>query len=270
MTSTPWRRRPLARHAVQHRLPADAGAVMIEFLIAFPPVLLLFLGAIQLALLAAADLAVRHAAIEGLRSAVVVLDDDPQHYGGEARLQIAGDRRSGSRRMAAIRSAVHARLVAVAPGARMFAQLLMWGESTSVATAIGDTASRAAIGSTRYLPIATAVVFPRTPGGSSLQDAEVTADPVVLRVTHLVPCAVPIVSALLCRSIRWDAWHKRMTISGADRRMRHALEELQQAPAAEQQLLLAATSMRFAVVQSEASMPLHAAPYRYQSERAEP
>jgi hypothetical protein len=54
-------------------------------LLVFPTVLLLFLGIGQLTLLWGAKLAVKHAASAAVRAAVVVLDDDPRLYGGEAR-----------------------------------------------------------------------------------------------------------------------------------------------------------------------------------------
>jgi hypothetical protein len=57
--------------------------VYIEFLISFIPVFLFFLGIVQLAFIASAKLVVQHAAITGVRSAVVVLEDDCDDYQGE-------------------------------------------------------------------------------------------------------------------------------------------------------------------------------------------
>lgn len=61
------------------------GAVYVETIICFLPVFILFLGVVQLSFIASAKLVVRHAAVMGARSAIVVLeDDDPERYGEEA------------------------------------------------------------------------------------------------------------------------------------------------------------------------------------------
>jgi hypothetical protein len=60
------------------------GAVYVETIICFLPVFILFLGVVQLSFIASAKLVVRHAAVMGARSAIVVLeDDDPGRYGEE-------------------------------------------------------------------------------------------------------------------------------------------------------------------------------------------
>lgn len=52
---------------------------------AFAPVLMVFLGILQLCLIGAANLVVQTAAIKAARAAAVVLDDDPYYYDGEPR-----------------------------------------------------------------------------------------------------------------------------------------------------------------------------------------
>lgn len=59
---------------------ANTGVVYVEFLIAFIPVFLCFLGIGQFAFIATAKLVVQHAAIMGARSAIVVLEDDHADY----------------------------------------------------------------------------------------------------------------------------------------------------------------------------------------------
>lgn len=54
----------------------------MEFLIAFIPVWILVLGICQLAFLATARVVVEHSAYRAARSAIVVLEDDPEIYGG--------------------------------------------------------------------------------------------------------------------------------------------------------------------------------------------
>lgn len=58
----------------------DRGAVYVEFLIAFFPMFLLFLGVCQLALVAAAEAVVRHSAFSAVRSAIVTLDDQNEQF----------------------------------------------------------------------------------------------------------------------------------------------------------------------------------------------
>jgi hypothetical protein len=142
------------------RLARDVrGVVMLELLIAIVPVLVLFLGAVQLALLGAAQLIVSHAAIVGARSAAVVLDDDPARYADDLRGSLTGAR------LQAIRRAVTAPLAALASAA---------AESPTLEFPIALGADE----------VATDVV----------EDAELLS----VRVEQLVRCEVPIARALLC------------------------------------------------------------------------
>jgi hypothetical protein len=68
---------------------ADGGTVYAEFIMAFTPFFLLFLGTIQLAFIAASGLVVQTAAVKAVRAATVVLDDDPAFYKGEERRLLA-------------------------------------------------------------------------------------------------------------------------------------------------------------------------------------
>jgi hypothetical protein len=58
------------------------GAVYVELLIAYLPVLFFFLATWQLIEMAAANLIVKRAASAAARAAVVVLPDNPRYYGG--------------------------------------------------------------------------------------------------------------------------------------------------------------------------------------------
>ncbi len=63
------------------RLTKDTrGVIYVEFLIAFLPVFTMFLGLVQLADLHQANVIVNHSAIMAVRSAVVILHDDPAYY----------------------------------------------------------------------------------------------------------------------------------------------------------------------------------------------
>ena len=64
---------------------ATRGAVYVEFLIAFLPVLIFFMCLWQMSRLYTAGLAVQHAAVTAARSGAVILADDPARYGNGGR-----------------------------------------------------------------------------------------------------------------------------------------------------------------------------------------
>jgi hypothetical protein len=70
------------------------GAVYVEFLMAFLPVMIFFVGTWQFTELCAADLVLKRAASAAVRAASVVLADDPSFYGGEAVNEFGGERRA--------------------------------------------------------------------------------------------------------------------------------------------------------------------------------
>ncbi len=69
------------------------GAVFVEKLIVYAPLMLLFFMGFQLAEMSAAELVVRRAASAAARAAIVVLPDDPAYYDGEAVHLYEGHRR---------------------------------------------------------------------------------------------------------------------------------------------------------------------------------
>src|SRR5258708_36207326 len=56
------------------------GAVYVEFLIAFLPVLVFFSALFQLGMVQIADLVTEHAAVVAARAAIVILPDDAIYY----------------------------------------------------------------------------------------------------------------------------------------------------------------------------------------------
>lgn len=70
------------------------GAVYVEFLIAFLPLLIFFMCLWQMSRLYTTGLDVQHAAVLAARSGAVVLADDPARYGGEAVGQLTSQRKS--------------------------------------------------------------------------------------------------------------------------------------------------------------------------------
>ena len=210
--------------SLQRRLVREArGAVYVEFLVAFVPLFILFLAICQYALLMVGKLVVQHAASAAVRSAIVVLEDDPKHYGGAPRghyqgksrprsdaalLELLGqqarasDRTStrGGARLQVIRSAAYAPLAAVAPSHSLSS---LFSVKNSLAGAIGsDPLTRLALGYAVYNRAAAAVTLPAAPGSKDPatepipRDAEVT-----VRVTYLFHCGVPIAAALICQPL---------------------------------------------------------------------
>jgi hypothetical protein len=247
------------------------GVVMLEVVIAFMPVFVLFLGTVQLALLGAAQLVVQHAAICGARSASVVIDDDPRFYGAPRNELWRAPGKDGPR-LAAIRRAVHAPLVAIAPDASVVRTLLgAPAERASVESALGASSSaRFDVESARYLPVAAALAFPLEPGSDAVAGNHFDlADRVSVRVSYLLPCLVPIVARWACESLRWDRRAQRLqAAASATPSLLRALAELSSAPSAPQQASLVKRGHAFAVLHAEATLPLQRAPYCYASEAA--
>lgn len=200
----------------------ERGATYVEFIIAFIPIFILFLGMVQMGLMYAANLVVTHSATTAARAAVVVLPDDPQYYEGEPINQIsitdvsgsasgdavttflssigggaggappaAGSR--GSARLNAIRSAASIPLLSVSPS---FGQLI---RDEAVKQAVGGSAaSRALTGAVFYNRTALAVTFPERPGSSRFRSTFERDEDVTVRVTYMFHCGVPLVSRLMC------------------------------------------------------------------------
>lgn len=197
------------------------GAVYIEFILAFMPVFLLFLGTVQLGLAAVARIVVQHAATRAVRTAVVVLEDDPKEYrdaprgdleaGADAWEASAADvlRKAGGRgerarqessedgpqqgaRMKAIRFAARAPLAILAPThepSKDVAGVLEIGIRTASA----------------YTQAASTITIQDGPGSDLLARAQVPSDhgaTVTVRVSYLYTCGVPVMRRVLCNSPR--------------------------------------------------------------------
>ncbi len=206
--------------AMQALIPDVRGAMYVEFLLAFIPFFLMFLGMMQVALLHVGNMVVHHAATVAARAAVVVLPDDPARYGGEPvdRLDGTGGggldilrtflewsgvgggggspsfgSSSGGARLAAIRAAASIPLLAVSPS---MDEIL---NDPSLLRAVGgNPAERAITGAALYDRTAVAVTFPTRPGASTFRTRFGPNDDVTVRVTYLFHCGVPLADRLLC------------------------------------------------------------------------
>jgi hypothetical protein len=198
------------------------GAAYVEFLLAFIPLFVLFLGMVQMSLMFAGDLVVQHSATTAARAAAVVLDDDPRYYDGAERKTVAGPSSASSEdtlssilrlfgggggggggsgagapggpRMDAIRTAASVPLMAISPS---MDQLI---DSDSVRTAIGSPEGRGTTGLLIYNSAAMGVTFPTSPGVNSYRSSFGEGDQVVTRVTYLFHCGVPLVNRMMCET----------------------------------------------------------------------
>ena len=208
------------------------GAVYFEFLLCFVPVFLLFLAGVQIALLYTANLVGADAALRAARSAIVVLDEDPERHGGVPRGDLltlgggddsgdswlaaglggaapgnsgassgsasglAGVLMPGNSRLRMIRRAAYAPLAALSPSA---GRAVSGGALSTIfgASALG----RLAVGYALYTPTMTAVTLREAPGSSVVIDQVVSQGLVTLHVTYLYYCQVPLVDRFGCRPL---------------------------------------------------------------------
>ncbi|HEY8430791.1 MAG TPA: TadE/TadG family type IV pilus assembly protein [Sandaracinaceae bacterium] len=189
------------------------GAAYVEFLLAFMPLFVLFLGIVQVSLLFAADLVVKHAAYRATRAAIVVLDDDPRYYRGEDRNALDGRHATRadvvyqlSRGGVGVQSGEIPQVVGSGPAPSRRASIelaaalvllpLAPRDGDSVADAIGSEGLQSAIDETLAR---LDVDFVRRPS-PSYRDAE----PITVRVRYRFACRVPLVRALVCdQGGRW-------------------------------------------------------------------
>jgi hypothetical protein len=206
------------------------GAVYVEVIVAIIPVLIFFLGLLQLAMIFSAHLVVRHAATRAVRSAVVVLDDDPEHYAQTERglvtyhdpnggsgsstlqyLQDLGDvfgikmptneignllNSQAGPRLSAIEQAAYMPLAVLAPTPDTLLKLFGMGNGTLSQVGNGG---RFLMGFLLYNHAAAMITLRNADGAVA---TSIPSDGLVtVRVTYLYFCAVPIVNYFMCDSM---------------------------------------------------------------------
>lgn len=216
--------------------PSDErGVVYVEFLIAFFPLFLLFLALCQLALVGAAEAVVRHSAYAAARSAIVVLEDDPKKFdradrgslsqGKATRMlniervtsKLGIDRVSLRKSNSSIDGSVVDSIISQ-HGARMvpiqtaaYLPLLSIAPNEKNVLEPTDSVSGALIGSSNR-QLGFAVQYTRAAAIVTVHDSEdnqaLAIDPiqqnapVTTRVTYLFHCTIPMVRAIMCRSLK--------------------------------------------------------------------
>ena len=222
----PTRRAHTAPVTPSGLLNDEHGAIYVEFLIAFFPMFLFFLCLVQLTLLYAADLVVDHAATRAVRTAIVVLDDERNFYGGSALgvltdgsedernidslfallgMQDGPDRRHGpsaGARMQTIRNAAYVPLAALAPNPAAFAPFLNGALGREFVTGQAGDVARFAFGFGFYNRIASMITL-RAEAGSDdvILDRFSGEGKVTVRVTYLFMCAIPGAAVILCEGL---------------------------------------------------------------------
>ncbi|HKO48577.1 MAG TPA: TadE family protein [Polyangiaceae bacterium] len=179
----------------------ERGAVYVEFLVAFLPVFILFLGICQIALLSTARFVVQHAANRAARSAVVMLESSPADFGGVARGWVStgtGPRQQGGR-IAPIRLAAYMPLSVLAPPA---AWLEPRGQQGSLGDALAVGMHSRAVAALPYNRAGAVVTLQAGPLVDELAPEPIGRKaPVTVRVTYLYYCSIPVVRAFGCKSI---------------------------------------------------------------------
>ncbi|RMH36661.1 MAG: hypothetical protein D6689_22020 [Deltaproteobacteria bacterium] len=279
------------------------GAVYVEFLLVFPPLLLLFLCTLQLALLYVAHLGVQHAAAMATRSAIVVIPDDPVYYDGADKnafsdpsncgespmakvIELAGalgkssatiplDTCPDGPRGAPIRAAALLAMLPYSPSiTRFFPNAERW--------AGGDVSGM--IGAALYNMAAVAVTYPTKPGATTYRPTLPRfhpGDDITVRVTYAAHCGIPIARFLLCdrpvslvTGVDRDLRRREdpFEIARVQRRLKDSkprvkeLREGTMVPALLAVLLF--SDERFRLIAAESTLPLQTAPFAYQSELA--
>lgn len=215
----------------------ERAAVYVEFLVVFWPLFFLFLGTMQIGMAMSADLALQHSADMAARSAIVVLPDDPQFNGDNAKNELnynstanpgfvdkalglieslsgsslaslfAGSDVStsfmsnlfskGDTRLNSIRFAAFRPMLPFAPHP---SEIL--DPRSTIIDAIDGAGARLLFGFV-YNMGALSITFPETAGGP-IQTADPISyggnTPVTVRATYLFHCGVPFVGQMMCKA----------------------------------------------------------------------
>lgn len=245
----------------RRRRKREAGAVYVEFLVAFPIMLMFFLCLTQLGLIYTANLSVEHAATRAARAAVVVLPDRPDRYGGDPINQIDPEPaepssapgslgtilevitalgHDSSNRMDVIRRAAWIPLIPISPSTNALTR--EFTVTNSLDSGVAKVAASAV-----YASASTAVTFYAEPESTDMIWDFEPRQEVTTRVTHLYYCSVPLARMVICRSLA-DAEE--------DAPVRN---ELVQAPGR----ILSLWSGRFLALRAESTMPNQGANYAW-------
>lgn len=249
------------------------GAVYVEFLIAFPPVLIFFLCLVQLSMIYVGKLSVQHAAYRAARAAIVVLPDNPSKYFGHPTVNQVGGLAGfsgpvippfgftvlGGARLDMIRAAAWIPLIPICPSTG-------WSGTRDNVIRSFEAGSDQAAARATYAQGTTAVTMWSSPGASfpSLPLSSVQPhQEITTRVTHLYYCSIPLANEILCDDIQ-GAMGLRPTLStGLDRDRLAGGAELATILAAFFPASLGLDNGHFIIIRAENTLPNQGAGYVY-------
>ena len=269
----------------------------MEFLLAFMPVFMLFLATTQLAMLTAAKLVVQHAATSAVRSAVVILSDDPNELGdaprgsltegdvsevtngadllvalrlpGAASLLLdapgaADDERitQNGARMVPIRTSAYFPLFALAPDA----SVLEGTPANDVATSLSSELGRRAAAAFAYTRAATVVSVLSRSGSEQLPVKIDRKAAVTVRVTYVVYCGVPLARRLVCNSLSELVSSEDSGSEDSEDRVAKLVRRFAEVEDRTGFERLATSGQRFMVFEAEATLPNQGADYEPEEE----
>lgn len=256
----------------------ECGAVYVEFLVAFIPLFLLFLGICQLVLAEAARVVVSHAAVAAVRSAIVVLEDPrgdeyddaplgnlsdgrPSSHGFSSLNSLLGDgdlgwlatdfsssiqprpRQKGAR-MAPIQLAAYVPLLTLAPDLSSLSASTPTLERSVSSRSLSEFGSAIA-----YTKAAAAVTVHSSEADAGLANEPMSAKGnVTVRVTYLHRCSVPVVRVLMCNTL------SRLLQSDSNNRVLDT-ERLKLGAEPERVKQWVPSSERFIILSAVASLP---------------
>ncbi len=168
------------------------GAVYVEFLVVFGPLMLLWLGLTQIGLLYGVHIMVNHAAAKAARAAIVILPDEEDRYQGDEPFTILQDGDGENDGLKAYEKAQRGgRLHTIRKAARI--PLATVSPRLDIAS---NTATIDLLAGWIWTEYGVAVTFPDGKG-----DFMTTFDktgPLTTRVTYLYKCPVPLIDKIIC------------------------------------------------------------------------
>lgn len=180
------------------------GAAYVEFLLAFMPILTLFLGLLQIMVLYSARVLTQHAATRAARTASVVVDDDPAYYDGEPRGFVSGPPATAAQLARAYRRHMGSGAGPVIASRRatieLSAMLALLAVTPRDPSGGGDGSGDSLDNRSRLTRefVSVDILHAR----DNAPATTLASEDIKVRVTFRYPCAVPFAGAIVCDRMR--------------------------------------------------------------------